>query len=120
MTLHRVPAQITPPGRIVARELEARGWTQRHLATLIGRPVQAINQIVKGSKQITPETALVFGEVFGTSAEFWANLEMNYRLNLARQKQNESLNAGIGTSDQKTDDGSYRRSPSHRQLLPRS
>ncbi len=90
MTLHRAPAQITPPGRIVARELEARGWTQRHLATLIGRPVQAINQIIKGTKQITPQTALAFAEVFGTSAEFWVNLEAHYQLNLTRQKQNEA------------------------------
>ncbi len=103
MSLHRVPAQITPPGRIVARELEARGWTQKHLATLIGRPVQAINQIIKGTKQITPQTALAFAEVFGTSAEFWVNLEAHYQLNLARQKQNEAEKVKMQTLSHDSD-----------------
>jgi len=58
------------------RELEARGWTQKDLARIMERPPQAINEIVKGTKQITPETALVLAETFGTSAEFWTNLEV--------------------------------------------
>lgn len=87
MTMQRVPARLTLPGRILARELEARGWTQKDLATIMGRPVQAVNEIIKGTKQITPETALALADAFGTSAEFWLNLESNYRLNLARHQQ---------------------------------
>jgi HTH-type transcriptional regulator/antitoxin HigA len=78
-------ARALPPGRILTRELEARGWTQKDLARIMGRPTQAINEIVKGSKQITPETALELGEAFGTSAELWTNLEAQYRLALARK-----------------------------------
>ena len=85
--MNRVPARLTLPGRILSRELDARGWTQKDLATIMGRPVQAINEIIKGTKQITPETALALADAFGTSAEFWLNLESNYRLNLARQVQ---------------------------------
>lgn len=85
--MHRVPARLTLPGRILSREMDARGWTQKDLATIMGRPVQAINEIIKGTKQITPETALALADAFGTSAEFWLNLESNYRLNLARQAQ---------------------------------
>jgi len=77
-------ARAISPGRILTRELDARGWTQKDLAGIMGRPPQAINEIVKGSKQITPETALELAEAFGTSAEFWTNLEAGYRLALAR------------------------------------
>lgn len=79
------PARATPPGRILRRELEARGWSQQDLAGILGRPVQAITEIVRGTKQITPDTAVALGAAFGTSAELWANLESSYRLALARQ-----------------------------------
>ncbi len=87
MNEHRIPARIIQPGRVLARELDARGWTQKDLATIIGRPVQAINEIIKGTKRITPETALALADAFGTTAKFWLNLEANYRLNLARRDQ---------------------------------
>jgi HTH-type transcriptional regulator/antitoxin HigA len=77
-------ARAVPPGGILTRELEARGWTQKDLARIMGRPTQAINEIVRGAKQITPETALELAEAFGTSAELWTNLESQYRLAMAR------------------------------------
>jgi HTH-type transcriptional regulator / antitoxin HigA len=79
-----VPARVSPPGQIISRELAAREWTQKDLAEIINRPEQTISAIVKGTKQITPETALELASAFGTSAEFWTNLESNYRLFLAR------------------------------------
>jgi HTH-type transcriptional regulator / antitoxin HigA len=86
-----VPARVSPPGQIISRELAAREWTQKDLAEIINRPEQTISAIVKGTKQITPETALELASAFGTSAEFWTNLESNYRLFLARsaRKNNE-------------------------------
>ena len=84
------PARATPPGHILRRELEARGWSQRDLASILGRPVQAIAEIACGAKQITPETAVALGAAFGTSAEFWTNLESNYRLALTQQGNTSS------------------------------
>jgi HTH-type transcriptional regulator / antitoxin HigA len=84
------PARAVAPGRILSRELEARGWTQRELAEIIGRPPQTINEIIRGTKQITPETALELSAALGTSAEFWTNLEANYRLHIARTKKNDA------------------------------
>jgi HTH-type transcriptional regulator / antitoxin HigA len=81
------PARVSSPGRILTRELEARGWTQKDLAEITGRPVQTINEIIQAKKQITPETALDLAAALGTSAEFWTNLEANYRLRLARKEQ---------------------------------
>jgi HTH-type transcriptional regulator / antitoxin HigA len=83
------PARVPTPGRILTRELEARGWTQKDLAEITGRPIQTINEIVQAKKQITPETALELAEAFGTSAEFWTNLEIGYRLHQARKEKQE-------------------------------
>ena len=84
-----IPARAIAPGRILQRELDARGWTQKDLAAITKRPPQAINEIIKGSKQITPETARELSAALGTTAEFWTNLEANYRLHLAKKKQKE-------------------------------
>ena len=47
-----------PPGELLEEELDARGMTQHDLAARMGRPVQAINEIIRGKKQITHDTAL--------------------------------------------------------------
>ena len=81
------PARLVPPGAILKRELEARDWSQRQLADLMERPQQAISEIIQGTKQITPETAIELADALGTSAELWMNLESRYRLQLAQQKR---------------------------------
>ncbi len=87
----RMPARVSPPGRILKLELDARGWTQKDLAEIIGRPKQVINEIVMGKKQITPETAVQLADAFGTSAELWINLETQYRLWLAKKSHKTGL-----------------------------
>jgi len=74
------PARAVSPGRIIIRELEARGWSQQDLAEIMGRPEQMISEIVHAKKQISPETAWQLAKAFGTTPEFWLNLEMNYQL----------------------------------------
>ena len=83
------PARAVSPGHIIHRELEARGWSQRDLAVIMGRPYQAVNEIVRGTKRITPETARELAQAFGTTPEFWMSLETNYRLRLAAQEDKE-------------------------------
>lgn len=86
------PARVNPPGNLIARELEARGWSQKDLAEIMGRPVQAINEIIKGSKQITASTAIELAEAFDMEPELWINLEAKYRLFLARKaKENTAI-----------------------------
>ena len=77
---NRTPAEVFPAGEFIRDELEERGWTQSDLAKITGRPLSAINLIITGRKAITPETATELGSAFGTSAEFWLNLETAYRL----------------------------------------
>lgn len=84
------PARAVAPGRIILRELESRGWSQQDLAAIMGRPVQAISEIVQAKKQITAETARQLGKAFGTSPDFWLNLEMHYQLYQAKKENHES------------------------------
>ncbi len=81
------PARVPPPGRIIRRELDARGWTQKDLAHIMDRPEQFISQVVNAHKRITPETALQLAAAFGTSADLWLNMEASYQLHQARQEQ---------------------------------
>ncbi len=80
-----VPDVAIPPGELLAEELEARGMTQRDLATLMGRPPGVISQIVRGRKAITPRTAIEIEQALGIAASIWVGLEAQYRLALARQ-----------------------------------
>ena len=73
------------PGEILAEEVEARRMTQRALARAMNRPEQVINEIVRGKKAITAETALQLSGALGTSAELWMNLQTSYSLTMARQ-----------------------------------
>lgn len=79
-TKNTKPAEVFPPGLFLRQELEARGWTQTDFARVIGRPVQAVNEIINGRKVITTETAKAIGLALGTGPELWLNLETAYRL----------------------------------------
>jgi len=81
-----VPAVLVPPGEILKDELDARGLSQKDFAEMLGCPEQAVSEIVRAKKQITPEMAVKIGAALGTSAELWMNLETNYRLRQARRR----------------------------------
>jgi HTH-type transcriptional regulator / antitoxin HigA len=78
---------VPSPGEIIRDELEARGWAQKDLANIMDRPIQAINEIINAKKEITTETAIELGAAFGTSADYWLNLEKNYRLWLEKKEK---------------------------------
>lgn len=84
------PAQLTKPGEILRDELEARGWENKDLAEVIGRPEQAISQIITGKKAITEETAIQLGQALGVDPGFWVGLEKQYRLQQALAKDQNS------------------------------
>jgi addiction module HigA family antidote len=84
ITENRLP---THPGEILAEEfLQPLGITQVALAHHVGVPVQRINEIVRGKRGITPETAWLLSQALGTSPEFWVNLQTNYDLARTRPK----------------------------------
>ena len=69
--------------------------TQAELARRTGRPGQAINEIVRGAKEITPETALQLERVLGVPAHVWVRLEADYRYNLVRLQDRKRLEEEI-------------------------
>ncbi|RJQ87447.1 HigA family addiction module antitoxin [Amycolatopsis panacis] len=73
-------AEAFPAGEHLADELEARGWTQAEFAEILGRPTQFVSEIIQGKKEITRESAAQIGAAFGTSAEFWLNVQNSYFL----------------------------------------
>jgi HTH-type transcriptional regulator / antitoxin HigA len=75
------------PGEYISEELEVRGWSQLDLAEILGRPPQAVNEIIKAKRAITPDTARGLASAFGTSAQVWMNLQSAY--DLARMQQSE-------------------------------
>lgn len=80
------PVRVSHPGKLIRRELDARGWTQRDLAEIMGRPEQTVSEIVTGKIGISIRTARELGAAFGTSAMLWARLDAHYRLYLVRQE----------------------------------
>lgn len=80
MTTTYTPAEVFPPGEYLRDELEERGWTVTEFAEIIGRPVQAVSEILNGKKEITTETAIALSDALGTTPELWLNLQTNYRL----------------------------------------
>lgn len=79
------------PGQILADELEALTLTATELARLLEVPANRMTQIVAGKRAVTADTALRLAHYFGTSAEFWMNLQKLYELDTARQQLGRAL-----------------------------
>jgi addiction module HigA family antidote len=82
-----IPKTRTPahPGEVLLEEfLEELGIPQLRFAETLGITVQRVNEIVKGKRGITPETAWLFSAALGTTPEFWMNLQIQYDLARAR------------------------------------
>jgi HTH-type transcriptional regulator/antitoxin HigA len=80
------PPTVSPPGTTLAELIEERGIAQAELARRMGRPLNAVNEMVLGAKEITEDTALELERVLGTPAHFWLAREARYREYLARQR----------------------------------
>ena len=75
----------THPGVILLKEfLEPLELTQKALATHVGIPVQRVNEIVRGKRGVTPETAWLLSEALRTTPEFWLNLQSIHELSANR------------------------------------
>ena len=82
---NRIPSH---PGEILLLEfLQPLGITQVALAEHVGVSVQRVNELVRGKRGVTPETAWLLGQALGTSAEFWSSLQSNYDLAVNRPQQ---------------------------------
>lgn len=81
---HRSPVH---PGEILLNEfLEPMKMTQAALADKMHVPIQRVNTLVNGKRDMTPETAILLSRALETSAEFWMNLQTNHDLAVAGHK----------------------------------
>jgi addiction module HigA family antidote len=81
------------PGEHLAEELEALDMSAAELARRIDVPTNRVTQILNGTRAITGDTALRLAHFFGTSAQFWLNLQSLYDLRLAQEKAGKSIKA---------------------------
>lgn len=79
------------PGEILADELRGFGVTPSALARDIAVPPNRISQILRGRRSVSGDTALRLGHWFGTSAQFWLNLQSAYEIRLAQEKAGREI-----------------------------
>ena len=79
------------PGEHLAEELKELGLPAAELARQIEVPVNRITGILNGQRGVSADTALRLGHWFGTSPEFWLNLQSLYELRLARRQSGDHL-----------------------------
>lgn len=68
------------PGYFIREQMELRDWIQEDLAEVLGITVKHLNKILQDKQPLTLDMARILGEAFDTSAEYWVNLDTNYRL----------------------------------------
>lgn len=79
------------PGEHLAEQLEEMDMSAAELARQIKVPTNRITEILNGQRAVTGDTALRLGHFFGTSPEFWMNLQKLYELRLAEQKSGKTI-----------------------------
>jgi addiction module HigA family antidote len=80
------------PGEHLAEELTALNMSAAELARRLAVPTNRVTEILKGQRAITGDTALRLGHFFGTTPEFWLNLQSLYELRLAQEKAGKKIN----------------------------
>ena len=81
------------PGEHLAEELNELKMSAAALARQLDVPTNRITEILNGERAVTGDTALRLAHFFGTSAEFWLNLQKLYELRLAEQKAGKAIRA---------------------------
>lgn len=81
------------PGEHLAEELNELGMSAAELARKLDVPTNRITGILNGQRAITGDTALRLAHFFGTSAEFWLNLQSRYEVRIAQKKAGKSIKA---------------------------
>ena len=82
-----VPFEATHVGEVIKDELTARGMRQSELSELTGIHKPILNDVIKGKRSLTPEMALLLGNVFGISASYLMNIQTQYELDCARRSE---------------------------------
>jgi addiction module HigA family antidote len=81
------------PGEHLAEELEALSLSAAELARKLNVPTNRVTQLLNGTRSVTGDTALRLAHFFGTTAQFWLNLQSLYDLRIAEVKAGKSIKA---------------------------
>jgi antitoxin HigA-1 len=81
------------PGEHLAEEIKELGMSAAELARQIGVPTNRVTEIINRRRSITGDTALRLAHFFGTTAEFWLNLQSLYEIRIAEHKSGKSIRA---------------------------
>ena len=95
-----MPRKLKPihPGEILQADfLDDLGVTKYRLAKDAAMPADRIGKIVAGQRSITADTALRLSRYFGTTAQFWMNLQARYDLDVARDQYGPSIDSEVRT-----------------------
>ena len=92
-----MPNRMPPvhPGEILAQELAELGLSANAFARALAVPANRVTAILKGSRRVTADTALRLSCYFGTSPEFWLNLQQSYDLKIAEQQSGKAIRARV-------------------------
>src|SRR3990172_9246068 len=94
--------KMTPanhPGRLLKREIVARGLSANRLALDLGVPSGRITDILNGRRAISAETALRLGRYFGNGAQFWLDLQSQYDIALVEQERGREITQRVRPAD---------------------
>lgn len=92
-------AAIAHPGRLLRRELEARGLSANRLALELRVPSGRITDILNGRRSITADTAVRLGRYFGNGARFWLALQGQYDIAVVERERGEEIGRAITPAD---------------------
>lgn len=90
---------ISHPGRLLKRELAARGLSANRLALDLGVPSGRITDILNGRRSISADTALRLGRYFGNRPQFWLDLQSQYDIAVAEAERGEEIARRVTPAD---------------------
>ncbi|MEX0744351.1 MAG: HigA family addiction module antitoxin [Phycisphaeraceae bacterium] len=92
-------APVAHPGRLLKRELTARGLSANRLSLDLGVPSGRITDILNGRRSITADTALRLGRYFGMPAQFWLDLQSQYDIALLERERGREIARRVRPAD---------------------
>jgi addiction module HigA family antidote len=90
---------IAHPGRLLRRELKARGMSANRLALDLGVPSGRVTDILNGRRSITADTAVRLGRFFGNRPQFWLDLQGQYEIALVERERGEEIARRVQPAD---------------------
>jgi addiction module HigA family antidote len=84
-----------PPGEVLKDEIDFLGYSANQFAKMLSVPTNRITEILNAQRSITADTALRLAAFFGTTPEFWMNLQTSYDIKIAKEKFGDKINREV-------------------------